>query len=161
MEATNKEKSEDLAPKESSEIQIGERTYQIAPPSVFTIIEFSELVAKLPQVELNIENGTSESLMIARHCRVLGDMVAVLVYGGGRECKEQKTVSVKRFSWSKPKTITVEVDAKAELAKNALRLGPNKLNDMIIELLSRQELSAFFSLTSSLIEVNVTRPTKE
>lgn len=161
MKKTVEPKAEESTQAERSEIQIGERKYQIAPASVSTIIEVSELVAKLPQVELDIQRGTFDSLLIAKECKVLGDIVAVLVFGVDRICKEQRTVPSKPHWWSKETTKTIEVDAKAELAKQALSMGPANLNETIVYLLSKMELNAFFALTSSLIEVNMLRPTKQ
>lgn len=62
-------------------IQIGQETYEVAPPSIATLILASELISQLPKVELDKSLVTFESLRIAKDCKVLGDIVATLILG--------------------------------------------------------------------------------
>ena len=47
-------------------IQIGQETYEVAPPSIATLILASELISQLPKVELDKSLVTFESLRIAK-----------------------------------------------------------------------------------------------
>lgn len=54
------------------------------------------------------------------------------------------------------------VDRKAELAKTLLEeLTPRDLHNLTAQLLQRMQLADFFGLTTFLIEINLTRPTRE
>jgi len=149
----------EVSQKIKREITIGDQIYQVAPPSVATIIEVSELVAQMPQVELDPQMGVTESLMIAKKCQILGDTIAVLVLGAGSHF-ETRTVVRKRLFGLLLQRKNVKVDVRAELAKEALKMGPTKLNETIAKLLHGQELDAFFGLVTSLIEVNLLKATK-
>lgn len=142
------------------EITIGDTTYQVAPPSTATLIEVSGLVAQLPQINLNPDDMISECVMVARECRVLGDIIAVMILGEGNYI-EERTVTKKRFFGLKTEVHTIRVDRRAEITKEALKMTPKKLGEAVFKLLGGLEIAAFFALTTSLIEINLTRPTKE
>jgi hypothetical protein len=136
-------------------VQIGKKTFEIAPPTIATLILVSELVATMPAIKLDSESIMTESLMIAKDCRPLGEIVAVLILGA-------KNVEQKRSIWhrfgigSKPK------DVVAELAKYILlNISAKQLNEIIVQLLSGMEISFFFSISTSLIEINLIRATRE
>lgn len=164
---------------------IGGEIYQIAPPSCATIILASELVAQLPVLQLNPENIASETLYVAKDCRVLGDVLAVLILGA-KGLKETISVpetvekTVEKIVYDeylfglikRPKKITltimetveksVVVDKQAELAKKLLLdVGPNEMRSAVARLLDRLEIGDFFGFTTSLLEINLLRQTRE
>jgi len=164
---------------------IGGETYQIAPPSCATIILASELVAQLPAIQLNPENIASETLYVAKDCRILGDLLAVLILGAKGLSETiimpetiEKTVEkivydeylfglIKRPK-KIPVTITetvekeVEVDKQAELAKKLLLdVGPKEIRSAVARLLDKLEIGDFFGFTTSLLEINLLRQTRE
>ena len=133
------------------EVVIGEKTYQVAPPTIATLILVSEAISKLPKVNLDNEKIASESLNIAKDCAVLGEIVAILILGAKELIGTRKSL----FG-------TKEVDRKAILATEILsELNPKQLSEMLNKLLAGMELGFFFQITTSLIEINLLRKTKE
>lgn len=145
----------------TKEIGIGGAAYNVAPPTTATLILVSELVAQMPQIKLDAKNILSESLLIAKDCRVLGDIAAVLILGA-KNLRQKKTIERKGFWGLFCPPIEVVIDKQAELSGAILQsYSPKKLNELIIELLTGMEISDFFGLSTSLIEVNLTRATRE
>lgn len=117
----------------------------------------------MPSVELNPKNIVSEVLFIAKDCRILGDIVAILILGA-KNLKETvvETVEVKRrFRRPRVETVEREIDRKAELSKWLLEeLDPAELRKLFSELINGFQLGDFFGFTTFLIETNLLRPTK-
>lgn len=147
----------------AKEITIRDRVISVAPPSTATLILASEAVSLMPSVELNPKNILSEVLFVAKDCRILGDVVAILILGA-KNLKETvtETVEVKRL-FRRPRIETVErvIDRKAELSKWLLEeLEPIELRKLFSDLINGFQLGDFFGLTTFLIETNLLRPTK-
>lgn len=141
-------------------IVVGNETFQVAPPTTATIIEVSELVSQLPAIPTDSNNIAQEALLIAKDCRILGDIVAVLVLGEAN-LEETRVTKKRRFFGLITETKTEIIDRKKELSKKLLRtLSPSKLNQLVIQILSGMEIADFFGLTTSLIEINITRQTR-
>lgn len=159
------------------EITVGGEIMEVAPPSTATLILVSEETAKLPHVKLDSENIAGEVLYVAKDCRVLGDIVAILILGAKGltevvkvpETVEKIVYDEYLFGLIKhPKTITetiykeVVIDRKAELAKKLLEdITPRELHNLTVRLLKALQIADFFGLTTSLIEVNLIRQTRE
>lgn len=143
------------------EVEIAGETYQVAPPTTATLIEVSAIVSTLPAVELDPDNILIESLRVAKDCRQIGDIIAVLVLGEGNDTTTTKKVPRKGRKWYQSKFIEVEETGRQALARKALQLSPSKLQTVLTQLLLSMEIGDFFGVTTSLIEVNLTRQTKE
>lgn len=142
-------------------VEIGGVTYEVAPPSIATLVIVSSLIAKLPQVNLNEKNVLLETLRVAKDCSVLGDIVAVLILGADNLKEEIVIVEKHLFGIIRKKTKAV-IDNQYLLSKEILnKLTPRQVNNTTIEILNRMEVGDFFGLTASLIEVNLTKPTKD
>lgn len=150
------------------EVTVGGKKYTAAPASTATLILASEAVSLLPSVNLDPDKVVEESLSVARLCRPLGDIAAILLLGAKNlteTVKARKTVE-KRCLWGLVKRkheIEAEqvIDRKKELSKELLEnLSPRALNNLVVELLQKMELGDFFGLTTFLIEINLMRPTK-
>ena len=161
MNKTTESIAADAILQRTKPIEIDGIKYQVAPPTTATLILVSELVSQLPQINLNAENILSESLMIAKDCRVLGTIAATLILGAKNLSQQIKKHKYKY--WGLVTTTTEEtIDKQAELADTILKeLSPKQLNQIIIKLLAGMEISDFFGFTTSLIEVNLTRATRE
>jgi hypothetical protein len=135
------------------EVQIGEKTYQVAPPSIATLILASSAISKLPQLKLDSENIASESLYIAKDCGALGEIVAILILGAKGLEEEKKTF----FGLKRAK-----VDRKSILASEILaELTPKRLSEILGEMLAGMDLAFFFATITSLTEINLLRKTRE
>ncbi len=165
---TIEEKVADTILEKTEELSIGSKTYQVAPPSTATLILVSEAVSRLPRVVSDPENVVEESLSIAKDCRALGDIAAIMILGA-QHIKERVKVQqtrVKRYLWGLFKRkVVVEVeevrDRQAELAQELLETySPKALNMLIGGLLNKMEIGDFFGLTTFLIEINLMHQTK-
>lgn len=151
------------------DVTIGGKVYKVAPPSVATLICVSEAVSMLPAVQLEPKKVLDEVLSIAKDCRPVGEIVAILVLGAKGLTESRKTVKTveKRRFWGlikEQKQVEVEeiIDNKAALARTILEdMSPSELKELIGQLLSQMEIGHFFGLTTSLIEANLLRPTRE
>jgi hypothetical protein len=168
-------KTADAVLQQPVEVEIGGKTYEVAPPSIATLILASAAVSKLPKISLDGENIASESLYIAKDCEALGEIVAILILGAKgitETVKAVETVEKRRFFGLVKKEEKVEkeeriekeeeTDRKSILAKEILtELTPRQLSDMLGKLLAGMDLAFFFATTNSLIEINLLRKTKE
>ncbi len=143
------------------EIRIGQDIYQVAPPTTATLIMASELISQLPKWKLDNEKILSESLCIAKDCSFLGDILAVLILGAKGVRGTKEVIRKHFFGLIKEKT-TVETDLVAPLSKKLLEeLSPAELNEMMAELFRMMQIADFFGLTTSLLEINLLRRTRE
>jgi len=155
MRKTIESKVADTILERKQTVQVGERTYEVAPPTIATIIEVSALIAQLPSVEMNPESILIESLVIAKDCKVFGDIVAVLILGANN-------TTTKKTRWNRVWPVRKYKNVVAELAEYILtNISPKQLNDIIGQILSGMEFSFFFSISGSLMEVNLIRSTRE
>lgn len=148
------------------EVEIGGVKYTTAPPSTATLILASEAISRLPRVVLDPENALGESLSIAKDCKALGDVAAILILGARNITTRAITpqTASKRPLWGlfrKKRGNETAVDRKAALSKQIMEcLTPKELNGLVADLLARMELGDFFGLTTFLTEINLLRQTK-
>lgn len=160
MKKTIEQKVGDAVLQRPKEININGRHFTVAPPSVSTLILASEAISLLPQVQLDKAKIVEEVLFVAKDCRILGDIAAILILGA-KGLKEIVTTKRKYFFGLFARSITETVDRKAELSKWLLEeLDTAQLNKLIFELLKDFNLGDFFGTTTFLIEINLLRPTK-
>ena len=148
------------------EMTIGDKTYNIAPPSVATLILASEVVSHLPQVHLDEEKIIEETLSIAKDCRELGDLLAILILGAKHinDKVERRETQRKRHLWGlfhTTRTITITETAKESLSRELLEnITPRDLNNGVAKIINMMQVGDFFGLTTFLTEINLMRPTK-
>ena len=168
MATTIEEKVAETILQKAGEVTIGGKTYKVAPPSTATLILASEAVSRLPKINLDPEKVVEESLSVARECRPLGDIAAILILGAKNlteTVKARQMVEKRRLwglvKWKEEVEVERVIDRKAELAKQILEdLSPRALNLLVAQLLQKMELGDFFGLTTFLTEINLMRPTK-
>ena len=148
------------------EMTIGDKTYKIAPPSIATLILASEVVSHLPQVRLDEEKVIEETLSIAKDCRELGDLLAILILGAKHinDKVERRETQRKRHLWGlfhTNRTITITETAKESLSRELLEsITPRDLNNGVAKIINMMQVGDFFGLTTFLTEINLMRPTK-
>ena len=127
-------------------VRLGGADYEVAPPTIATLVKVSELVASMPGQKLDDERVLGETLRIAKDCKVIADIVAVMILG------VQKPAN--RLSFH-----------KSDLLKLSQKLfhtaSPIELKDAMMRLLSHLEVGDFFGLTAFLLEVGITKKTRE
>jgi len=161
MEKTIEQKVAETVLQRTTEVLIGGKTFHISPPSTATLIRVSELVSLMPGIKLDPKNIVVESLRVAKDCKVLGEITAVMVLGEGLPHRVQK-IKDKGLRGFLGGTTEEVVDPYKELAHEVLHsLTAKQLNALIIQLLKQMEIADFFGLTTSLIEVNLLQATRE
>ena len=147
-------------------IEIEGVTYEIAPPSIATLIVVSEFIASLPIVEKVEKTEIVNSVLHhARFFRPLGDIAATLILGAKSLTEERVVVQEKRYLFGHIKRKSkkkIKIDKRAELAKAILEnVRPTVLFNVVVQRLQDMEISSFFAITTSLSEANILKPTKE
>lgn len=146
-------------------INIDGKLYEVAPPSLATLILVSEIVAELPQVQKNEnEDVIYTVLRNARNFNKLGEMVAVLILGarGLTETTVERYYKNRLFKMFGIRSKrTKVVDKKQALAEAIMEnVRPSVLFDLILRRLSQLEITSFFGLITSLSEANILKATK-
>ncbi|MBD5240522.1 MAG: hypothetical protein HDS59_00325 [Barnesiella sp.] len=166
MEQTIEAKVAQTILQQPEEMTIGGKIFQIAPPSVATLILASEVVSNLPQVHLNEDKLIEESLSIAKDCRLLGDLLAILILGAKHinDLVVSRQKQRKRHLWGlfyTTKTIVKTETAKDALSRELLEnITPRELHSSIAKIIAKMQIGDFFGLTTFLTEINLIRPTK-
>lgn len=160
---TIEQKAADTILQRAAKVKIGGKEYEAAPPSIATLILVSEAVSRLPQRKLDETNIVSECLSIAKDCRPLGDVAAILILGArhinepANDPHTEKKGLLRRFFTRKRKTLT----KKEALAQEIIdTYSPTELHGLLALLLQRMDLADFFALTTFLTEINLLRQTK-
>ena len=162
---TLEQKAADTILQKAAKVSIGGKEYEAAPPSIATLILVSEAVSRLPHRRLDDKNLVLESLNMAKHGRVLGDVAAILVLGARRFNDKPNDPQEAPGGWfgrllgRKPKQTQ---RTQGELLSREIleTYSPRKLYDLIAMLLQRMDLADFFALTTFLTDVNLLRQTK-
>ena len=102
-------------------IEIEGVTYEIAPPSIATLIVVSEFIASLPIVEKVEKTEIVNSVLHhARFFRPLGDIAATLILGAKSLTEERVVVQEKRYLFGLIKRKSkkkIKIDKRAELVQ--------------------------------------------
>lgn len=142
-------------------LEIDGITFEIGPPALATLILVSEIASQAPAVDKSVsrDDCVMEVLRIAKDCKMLGEMAAVLILGanGLKGKMPRKWLGpLKRFMPRKT------VDLKELLAeKISLYCSPKAIASIIAKKLIDMEVEYFFDITISLSEINLLRPTKD
>ena len=146
-------------------IVIDGKTYEIAPPTLATLILISELVSTLPVVERVPNNQIVNSVLhYAKDYRKLGDICAVLILGAKNLTQEIEETHTRRILglFKRRYTTKQTIDHKAELSRLITEnMRPSVVFNVIVKRLQDMEVGSFFSITTSLSEANILKPTKE
>ena len=130
-------------------VTVGERTFTLPRPTMATLIAASEVIAELPNRQLDPEKIVTESMAVATSCEPIGRIAAILLLGA----RKGKSSSVLKEALWRART--------RRYGRELLRsLTPDEMKDLIIGILNGAKVGDFFGLTTSLIEVNLLRRTK-
>lgn len=148
-----------------STLEIEGVTYNIAPPTIGTLILASEIVSFFPQIDdVDDKQRIFMALFKAKDFKMLADLAAVLILGSKRLTEEREVTVEKRhiFGLIKRKhRVKQTVDLRAELAKKILyNVRPSVLFEVIVKRLRDNEIMTFFAITTSLNAANILKPTK-
>ncbi len=140
-------------------VSVGGQQYEVAPPSLGTLILVSKAVSALPAVRMDGTDVISQTLDIAQDCRPIAEACAIMVLGA----KRLATGETERNDWLRFwRTNRKGMQEKERLTERILtECTPRQLSELAVELLSRMQIADFFGLTTSLLEVNLLRKTRE
>lgn len=143
-----------------TEIQVGQKTYKVAPPSVATIILVSRYTAEMPRLQLDDKRVIEDTLRHGKECAPLGNIIATLILGA----KAIKADVAKRESlWGKVKR-WLGLGGKSLMERTASAIledmTPREVYAAAMQLLSGMQVTDFFGLSTFLCEINLTKPTK-
>ena len=136
---------------------ISKREYNLAPPSMATLILVSELATDFPPIDKDADNVLYEVLRTAKDCKIVGKIIATLILGA-KSIKENSRSRRKWWCWWR-KNKPLEVDRLAEEILD--ECPPRDISEIFVNRLTALQISDFFGLTTSLSEVNLLRKTKE
>lgn len=148
-----------------STLEIEGVTYNIAPPTIGTLILASEIVSFFPQIDdVDDKQRIFMALFKAKDFKMLADLAAVLILGSKRLTEEREVTVEKRhlFGLIKRKhRVKQSVDLRTELAQKILdNVRPSVLFEVIVKRLRDNEIMTFFAITTSLNAANILKPTK-
>ena len=153
---TIEQKAADTILQKAAKVSIGGKEYEAAPPSIATL---------LPHHKLDDKNLVLESLNVAKHCKVLGDVAAILILGARHFNDRQNDPHKESKGWFRRlfcgKSKQAQRTQGETLSQEILETcSPRELYDLIAMLLQRMDLADFFALTTFLTEVNLLRQKK-
>lgn len=134
--------------------------YKMAPPTLATLIEVSEIVSTLPIVnarEVKNEQIIYSVLRNAKDYRKIAHICAVLLIGA--KPNNLSTDKPKRRIWRLKRRKTNEIKMLAQKILHSL--SPSQAWELITKALSAMEIGDFFAITTSLSEANLLKPTRE
>jgi hypothetical protein len=174
MKKTIEQKTGDAVLQRSEDFICDGERFPTSAPCLETLIIASEHISLLPAMPISFEGENAmfnAALFLAKDCRPLGDICAVLILGAKnlktvRTIRETIVVKPKGFwPWQKEITRVVESEIEIDNVKilsQKLRLNylPSALHDLMKEELRKMEVSDFFGLSTSLIEINLLQQTR-
>lgn len=135
-------------------VQIGRKVYNVAHPSLATLIMASKVISELKIDLPDKDNVMYDSLRIARNCQPIGKIIAILIRGAKaiENDRRKRLFSFWRFFRQSP---------LKKLANHILlTLSPEEAQNLLAGLLGKMEIPDFFALTTFLGEINLLRPKK-
>ncbi|WP_321437170.1 hypothetical protein [uncultured Bacteroides sp.] len=154
------QRTADAIMQKEQEVNIGGTTYKVAPPTTATLMETSILIAKMPRELPNKDNIVMEALRLGKYANIVGQIIATIILGEKNLFEDR--IITKRYLFVIKKTKKVRIDKREELTKTIIQeLRPSKLSEVLANLLLGLEVSDFFGVTTSLIEINILKPTKK
>jgi hypothetical protein len=147
---------------EREEIKIGGFTFNVAPPTVATMILVSRYISQLPNfdIESKSEDVLKQVLAIAPDCDCLGDIAAIMILGSKDIVQKKKVPQLRLFG----RTILskeIDFDYTRTLGRKIIDiLDPKELNELLGKLFARTKPDFFFGTIIFLNEANLLRKTK-
>ena len=139
---------------EPTTVTIGGEAYQVAPPSIFTLVRASKYISKIPTDTINEGNILGSIIHNAEEYENIAWAIAVILLG--KDFTQIVTYPKWQF-WRKKKNIT-----KGEmLAKKLINTPITEVSAAFFKVLGQIDIRAFFVITTSLKGMMITKPTKE
>lgn len=129
-------------------VKIGNDSYTIARPTIRTLICVSEEISKLPEFRFEHGKELSGTIAFARHAKNIGLVLATLMLGVKPYYRPvSKAINTIRKKWLSEKLLTCYTPSELAIA----------LTSLIMEM----QIGDFFTITTSLNEINLIKTSKE
>lgn len=139
---------------EPTTVTIGGEAYQVAPPSIFTLVRASKYISKIPTDTISEGNIFGSIIHNAEDYENIAWAISVIVLGN--DFTEVETYPKWQF-WKRKKSVT-----KGEnLVKKLMKTPITEVTDAFFKVLGQIDIRAFFVITTSLKGMMITKPTKE
>ena len=148
MEKTLEKKTSDAILQEPLTVTLGGRAYEVAQPSLGTLIMLSSKISELPAFRREGKVTVSDMLADAEDARTVAEAVAVMILGA-KELKKRSRFGL-RADRLRKLTDTLLTDAT-----------PAEMFTAATSILRSMQVEDFFGLTTFLREVSLTRATRE
>lgn len=143
-------------------VSIAGEKYKVPPPSYATLILFSEFISELPNEELDTQRPLASLLSQSKKLENVCKAIACIVIGAKEFYTEISFTTSKKSFFSLFQKKKKATKTKGEiLTEKILHTDIEEISKNFIELLQLMKLHDFFQLTTSLIEMNITKPTAE
>ena len=135
-------------------VTIEGEAYQVAPPSIFTLVRASKYISKIPTDTISEGNIFGSIIHNAEDYQNIAWAISVIVLGN--DFTEVETYPKWQF-WKRKKSIT-----KGEnLVKKLMKTPITEVTDTFFKVLGQIDIRPFFVITTSLKGMMITKPTKE
>lgn len=124
-------------------IKIGKDTLSVSTPTLRTLICASAEIGKLPPLTLKDGHEFSTVVGYAEYCEPIASALAMLLCGVKPVANVLHTFKMWRIK-----------------RRMLYRYTPRELQKALIDIIKMMEIKDFFALTTSLAEINLTKPTK-
>ena len=139
---------------EPTTVTIGGEAYQVAPPSIFTLVRASKYISKIPTDTISEGNIFGSIIHNAEDYENIAWAISVIVLGN--DFTEVETYPKWQF-WKRKKNVT-----KGEnLVKKLMKAPIDEVSTAFFKVLGQMDIRAFFVITTSLKGMMITKPTKE
>lgn len=126
-------------------VELGGVIYEVAPPSMNTLYELSAMVSGLPMIDVDKEDVITLVIRHAKDCRILNDIVALLIVGY-RGMKKRKLFGKNPFE---------------QVRERIGNERPRLVEGVLSGILKDSDIESFFRITTFLREVNLLNPTEK
>lgn len=141
------------------EVMIGGESYKMPPPSIATLVLFSKYVGQMPKDVLDEEFPIGSLLQQSDKLHLLGYALSAVILGAKEFHKEVDNRTAKGFFNRKSETKPT-ITKGDELAQKINQIEINEAYLIFSKILKLLRIQVFFRLTTSLIELNLTKRTK-
>lgn len=152
---TTETKTADALLQRTQPITLGDKTYDVAPPTLATLILVSEELSLLPQelfAQDPDEDVTIAALRSARHATGLARAIALLILGAPAPFPTLPQRLARLFRPRPTDRLARQIAAQH---------SPRELALAFVQLTQRLEVGDFFALTAFLSALRITAPTTE
>ena len=139
---------------EPTTIIIGGEAYQVAPPSIITLVRASKYISKIPSDTIDEEQIFGSIVHKAEDYENIAWAVAVIILGN----RFTETVRPPFWQfWKRKKNIT-----QGEVLANKLTKAPvSEISEAFFKVIGQMDIRSFFAVSTSLKGMMITKPTKE